>query len=148
MSGRQFYVEMGGAGVLFSANFDSRFVAGNSLGFGFRIGAGFGTGRTASSDGDIRSYMTFPVGLNYVFGKSTSPHTFEVGAGATFIAQKVELYSYHFRRDYGNVIGHFSFMYRRQPIDGGFTWRIGFTPIIGTSGDIIPSGAVGVGYSF
>jgi hypothetical protein len=48
----------------------------------------------------------------------------------------------------GNFIGHFNFMYRRQPVDGGFSWRIGITPIINTDGDIYPFAAIGLGYSF
>ena len=38
----QFYAELGGAGILFSANVDSRF-AKSSLGWGGRIGLGFVT---------------------------------------------------------------------------------------------------------
>lgn len=35
-----FYAELGGPGILFSANFDSRFTK-SSLGFGGRVGIGF-----------------------------------------------------------------------------------------------------------
>lgn len=152
-SGRQFYAEFGGGGVLFSANFDSRFIGDNALGLGYRVGIGFGVKSEDVFDTDgwdtrTRTYMTFPLGLNYVFGKSDSPHAFEVGAGVTILGEKLSVYNY--RDDYspGNFIGHFEFMYRHKPINGGFTWRIGFTPIIGTAGKIMPSGAVGVGYSF
>src|SRR5687768_14198583 len=82
-----FYAELGGPGILFSANIDSRFKQ-SSLGLGGRAGIGFVT----ADDGDYdpqtgnytyrnRSIITVPVQLNYIFGKPTSVHTFEVGAG-------------------------------------------------------------------
>ncbi len=158
MNGRQFYAELGGPGVLFSMNFDSRFVAGEALGFGYRLGIGFNFGdvamkRTDSAGNpyteyDTRSYMTFPVGINYVFGKNNSSHAFEVGAGVTLLSRKADIYNYDGNHKDGNVIGNFAFMYRFKPVGGGVTWRIGFTPIIGTAGDIMPSGAVGIGYAF
>jgi hypothetical protein len=39
-------------------------------------------------------------------------------------------------------------MYRRIPVNGGFSFRAGFTPIIGTSGDLVPMVALGFGYIF
>lgn len=157
-----------GPGVISSVNFDSRFKSGKSLGLGYKVGLGF------SADtfyGDLRyqdfydeegklyslpyfnsertqAYLTIPLGLNYIFGKKNSPHTFEVGAGTTVLTRKVDLYNYDGHYKQGYFLGHLSFMYRRVPVDGGFTWRIGFTPIIGTAGDFMPSGAVGFGYAF
>lgn len=156
ISGKQVYVEMGGGGVLFSASFDSRFARGETLGAGFRAGLGFGIYSDYLNDDDgyyfdmqTSSYVTIPVGINYIFGKKSSPHTFEIGMGVTALTRKVTLYTYNGGSgDNGYVIGHASFMYRRQPSNGGVTWRIGFTPIVGTSGDIWPSGAVGIGYAF
>jgi hypothetical protein len=151
VTGKQFYAELGGPGMVFSANFDSRFEPHTSLGLGYRIGLGFGYGERQYSDdtwSDYRSYLTIPLGLNYVFGKSNSPHAFEVGGGITLLTVKTAAYSYGERDRAGNVVGHFEFMYRLKPVDGGFTWRIGFSPIVGTGGEIVPSGVVGVGYSF
>ena len=170
-TGNQFYAEFGGPGVVFSANFDSRFKKGTDLGFGYRIGLGFGISDSYDAyrysydayeyDGvhyeggyyythhaKTRSYLTIPFGINYVFGKKSSPHAFEVGVGATILTRKVDLYNYEDNFEGGYLIGHTSFMYRKKPIDGGFTWRIGITPIVGTAGDISPSMAVGIGYAF
>jgi hypothetical protein len=141
-----FYAELGGPGILFSANFDSRFSTSN-LGVGGRIGLGFVT----DDFGDNNSYQpksifTLPFQLNYIFGKPNSVHSFEVGAGATFVGKKIDIFSYDDTHRQ-SVFGTASFMYRRQPQDGGFSWRIGFTPIL--SGSYIQaSGGVSVGYNF
>jgi hypothetical protein len=141
-----FYAELGGPGVLFSANIDTRFKP-SRLGLGGRAGIGFVT--TSDYDTDPGSYrnrsvLTVPVQLNYIFGKGTSPHTFEVGAGLTFLGKSLDVFDIG---DRDQFLGTFAFMYRRQPVDGGFGWRIGFTPIVG-GGYIQPSGGVGVGYNF
>ena len=142
-----FIAELGGPGILFSANIDTRF-AKSTLGWGGRIGLGFVT--ADEYDGnfnyELRSVVTVPVQINYVFGKSDSPNTLEVGAGATYIGRKLEIFNFYDDKT-TNLFGTVSFMYRRQPLKGGFTWRAGFTPLI-AKGYIQPSGAVSVGYSF
>jgi len=154
-----FYAELGGPGVLFSANFDSRFKKNTRTGLGFRIGLGFTVDETETQvpqpgggyyyDYKTTSAGTIPVGINYVFGKPKSANMFEVGGGVTFLTKKISLFNYGSSDPKaGNMIGHFEFMYRYAPVDGGFSWRIGFTPMIGTSGDIFPSGAIGLGYAF
>ena len=147
-----FYVELGGPGILFSANIDTRFKP-SRLGWGGRVGIGFVTaseekpvpGQTYP-DWEQVSVLTVPVQVNYLLGKDASPHTFEVGAGVTYVARELDIMDFYDEKR-ANVFGTFSFMYRRQPVDGGFTWRIGFTPIV-AKGYIQPFGAAGVGYSF
>ena len=146
-----FYAELGGPGILFSANIDGRFSK-SFLGFGGRVGLGFFTTDPYDDNNnnkwETRSVATFPVQLNYIFGKPNSVHTFEVGAGATFTSKKIDPFGFNDYNEEGqSVFGTASFMYRRQPKDGGFSWRIGFTPIIG-GGFIQPSGGFSVGYNF
>ena len=157
LSNKAFYTELGGPGVLFSANLDGRFNSESRLGFGYRIGLGFAVkyedsyydDNWAWIDGKPTSYGTIPVGINYLFGKEYSPNIFEVGGGATFLSKKVSLYNWdNDLSDPGNFIGHATFMYRRQPVNGGFTFRVGFMTVIGTGGDFLPSGAIGFGYAF
>ncbi|RYF91776.1 MAG: hypothetical protein EOO03_00550 [Chitinophagaceae bacterium] len=145
-----FYAELGGPGILFSANIDRRFTKSN-LGFGARVGIGFITTETSTYvngnyDYDTRSVLTLPLQLNYVFGKPNSVHTFEVGAGATITGKKIDVFGFD-DDEPSSLYGTASFMYRRQPKDGGFSWRLGFTPIV-TSGYVQPSAAVSVGYNF
>jgi hypothetical protein len=46
-----------------------------------------------------------------------------------------------------NLYGTAAFMYRRMPANGGFSWRIGFTPLVG-NGNVQASGGVSIGYNF
>ncbi|HEX5654985.1 MAG TPA: hypothetical protein VFX58_18040 [Chitinophagaceae bacterium] len=148
-----FFAEGGGPGIVFSANIDRRFKPGH-LGFGARAGVGFVTAwddeydpvSGAWTDWEQKTAITFPVQLNYIFGKSSSPHTFEVGAGATYITRKLEIMDFYDEKE-TKLFGTFSFMYRRQPVNGGFSWRIGFTPLLG-EGLIQAFGGVSVGYNF
>ena len=153
--GKVIYSEFGGPGVLLSINYDSRIKKGEYLGLGYRVGAGFCIATFESGNIDAwgypdyytRSYYTIPIGINYVLGKKGSSHSFEMGAGTTILTRKVSLFYYDVATP-GHFIGHLSFMYRRVPVDGGFSFRAGFTPVIGTSGDLLPMAAVGFGYSF
>ena len=163
IAGKQFYVEWGGPGVIMSANFDARFKSSERLGLGYRLGVGYGTEEFLDNivkffDADDpfsyfkdytfpRPFYTVPVGLNYAFGKPNRSSSFEFGAGVTFLSRKVSLYYYEMKKP-GLVIGSLSFMYRLMPANGGFSFRVGITPIIGTSGDLFPMGAVGFGYAF
>lgn len=150
-----FYAELGGPGILFSANVDTRFKK-SHLGWGGRAGIGFVNyyknkyvstpGGGYYTDGDQVSVVTLPLQVNHIFGRSNSPHAFEVGAGITIASKKMDVFNYNPREE-TSVFGTVSFMYRRQPKDGGFAWRIGFTPLV-AKGYIQPSGAVGVGYNF
>lgn len=152
-----FFAELGGPGILFSANYDTRFKQ-SRLGLGGRVGIGFVTAYDEYYDpntgqyygGDEAAAITFPIQLNYVFGKGNSPHTFEVGGGITYASKKLNIMNFD---SYGNedhrtqLFGTFCFMYRRQPVDGGFSWRIGFTPLVG-SGTVQLFGGASVGYNF
>ena len=149
-----FFAEVGGPGILFSANYDRRF-HNHNLGAGIRIGLGFVTTYDDHYDstrpyyyyGEQRSVVTVPFQLNYIFGKPNSPHTFEVGGGVTVLSKKVDVFNDYYNDEPTNLYATFSFMYRRQPKNGGFSWRIGFTPLI-SKGYIQPSGAVSLGYNF
>ncbi len=145
-----FFAELGGPGILFSANIDRRFTKSN-LGFGGRIGIGFVTGDEYDNNNGnynykMRSVLTVPIQLNYIFGKSNSVNSFEVGGGLTIVGKKLNILDFY-DDERSSLFGTASFMYRRQPAEGGFSWRIGFTPLIGR-GYIQPFGAVSVGYNF
>ncbi len=115
-----FYAELGGNGLLFSANYDYR--AGEK--FGFRGGLGYlGIGSTG--------VVTIPLGINVLLGKDGK--YFEMGVGATAVISDYDLY------------GTLSFSYRSQPLEGGVMWKAGITPFFNRE-DFVPFLGVAVGY--
>jgi len=150
IANKLFYAELLGPGGVISANFDSRFKSNERLGLGYRLGAGAipishkAIGDYIDEYGNLHgwgysntvAYVTFPVGLNYVIGNPSSNKTFEIGGGITFFTDGGE-----------RNMGFLTFMYRTMPVNGGFSFRIGFTPII-LWGNLYPYGAIGFGYAF
>lgn len=132
------FVEIGGQGLLFTANYDSRF-SNRRDGLGGRVGIGY-----LASDGD--KVTTIPLSLNYLLGKEK--HFFEVGLGATFLATKGNQDSFFFDENNSNVIGTMSFSYRLQPVDNGFSFRIGLTPVFNSDFFIPYYGGLSLGYTF
>ncbi len=163
---RSVYVELGGAGLPYSFNYDFRFDKTRMDSWGMRVGAG---GYTTSDE----SFFSLPVMVNKLYGKG--PHYFEMGFGLTFFAFDEEDYSYCSSGYYdsnGNFIcdsyveqdsyyefilpvdgspslmGTMNFGYRRVPVDGGFTWRVNLTPIFNNNGFWPLYAGLGFGYAF
>lgn len=127
------FVEGGGAGLLYSINYERIF----ERDYGLRVGFGYvGLSATASSGGTTStasaSFITVPVMFNYL-GISSGNHALELGAGGTAVFFSGSGSS-------GIVAGSASGMvplgtlvvgYRRQPADGGFMFRIGVEALIG-----------------
>ena len=130
------FVELGAQGLVFTANYDTRF--GNRRdGLGARVGVG-----AISGDGD--ALFTIPVSLNYLLGNGKN--FFEIGLGATYASFAAGSDSFF---GSGNaVIGTMAFMYRLQPVDSGFSFRGGFTPIFTSDGFIPYFAGLSLGYTF
>lgn len=130
------FLEIGGNGLLFSANYDVRFTP-HQNGIGGRIGLGFFGG----SGGGI---LTVPIGINYLAGKS--PNFFEAGFGYTYatLTGNDDLFSGH-----GSLLFP-SVGYRYQQTGNGLMARIVISPAIelGEGGGWIFFGGIGVGYKF
>ena len=111
------FIEIGGNGLLFSANYDVRFSP-RQDGIGGRIGAGFFGG----SGGGI---LTVPIGLNYLAGKS--PNFLEAGFGYTYatFTGSDDFFSGH-----GSLLFP-SVGYRYQQSGKGLMARIVISPAIG-----------------
>lgn len=150
------FFEALGPGGVYSFNYDTRF-KNRQDGLGGRVGIAY------FSDNDDR-LLTIPVAVNYLLGKKGK--YFEVGAGATFFYFN----SYSSSRFFGNgyysptydpsgnyeykrrsqtgAFGSLSFGYRYQPIDGGFSFRGGFSPIFSSSEFVPYWPYLSFGYSF
>lgn len=140
---QSFYVEVGGPGFI-SANYDFRFHETRN-GIGARAGVGY-----FSVDGE--SFLTVPLQLNYLMGEAG--HYFEMGIGASYVRNSYDFYSWtgnaehNERKTDSKALGSLVFGYRKQPVDGGFTFRAGLSPIL-FDGDFIPYlPYVSFGYSF
>lgn len=134
------YIEVLGQGLLFTANYDTRF--GNKRnGLGGRIGVG-----GLSVDGI--TLTTIPASLNYLLGNGKS--FFEIGLGATYIRASAKGNDSIFIEDgsESTVIGTMSFMYRLQPVNSGFSFRGGFTPFFSKDGFIPYYPGISLGYTF
>jgi hypothetical protein len=146
------FFEIGGNGLVFSANFDSRFTK-SEKGFGFRIGIGF-IPAINSGDADIfypstPSALTIPIGINHLAGNA--PHYFESGLGITYVhvSGKVSSDFWGYSEDVtGSAIGFVpSIGYRYAKIGKAFQGRIFISPII-SSGGASFWGGLSVGYKF
>lgn len=161
---RTVFLELGGAGLPYSFNYDFRFQKERMDSWGMRVGAG---GYATEND----SFFSLPVMVNKLYG--SGPHYFEMGFGLTFFAYEEDDYRYCNNWSYdqnGNficnsyetynyefilpvdgspsVMGTMNFGYRRVPLDGGFTWRLSLTPIFNNNGFWPLFAGVGFGYAF
>jgi len=132
------FIELGGPGLLLSANYDARFTNRHD-GIGGRIGIGY----VSISD---NSLLTIPVQFNYLLGKNN--RYFELGIGATFINSKGDERDFLSLDDAKGTIGTMTFGYRYQPEDGGFNFKASLNPIFNSSTFFPFFGGVGVGYTF
>lgn len=160
------FVELGGAGLPYSFNYDFRFDKTKMDSWGMRVGAG----GYSVSDGE--SFFSLPVMVNKLYGKG--PHYFELGFGATFFTFSDESYNYcvngysdpvtgeYICTEYESdnyqfilpvdgspsIMGTLNFGYRRIPVDGGFTWKVNLNPIFNNNGFWPLYVGIGFGYAF
>jgi hypothetical protein len=135
---KTFFFELLGPGAVYSVNYDIRFNK-RQDGWGGRAGISY------YAD-DSEHIFTVPVVINYLAGKRGK--YFEVGAGITYYNANTGdvFFSEQYNVDYSNggtvyykrsnqngVLGTLNFGYRYQPIDGGFSFRGGVSPIFSSS---------------
>lgn len=140
------YVEHRGSGISLSANYDMRLMKNRSDGLGFK--AGFGNGRryytpvTYNNKSTLRTYLSLPVGINYILGKKR--HGLEAGVGFTpqVAFDKVE--------DGPGFISTIplNIGYRFQPIKEGLIARVTWTPTFNKYGFYAGWTGLSLGYSF
>lgn len=135
------YFELLGPGITYSFTYDSRFQ--NTLnGLGGRAGVGY-----IAVDGN--TVFSAPFMLNYLLGKEGK--YMEMGLGASYISfsttESADESGVMFV-DESQLFGTMVFGYRSQPVDGGFMFRAGVSPIFGR-GNFIPYWFyLSFGYSF
>lgn len=154
------FVELGGAGLPYSVNYDFRFDKTRIDSWGMRIGAGGWAVR--NGDYSSTSVLTIPLQFTRLLGKDK--HYFEVGGGATYMR-----YRHSYNDNFGgggtqrtstnwefilntgatpSFMGTLNLGYRRIPTDGGFTFRANLNPIFNHNGFWPLWLGVGFGYAF
>jgi hypothetical protein len=154
------FVEIGGAGLPYSINYDFRFDKSRIDSWGMRIGAGGWV--INEGDHSSTSVLTIPLQITRLFGKDK--HYFEVGGGATYVryretrtfwngnqTQTRTYDDWDFILSMGStptLMGTLNLGYRRIPTDGGFTFRANLNPIFNHNGFWPLWFGVGFGYAF
>jgi hypothetical protein len=141
-SSKAVFLEIGGPGIFFSANYDTRF-APKPDGFGARLGLGY-------IYADNADFITVPVQINYLLGKRNS--FLELGLGGTFLSfnNKNTSSSFSFVNNAKHnaiVLGTSTIGYRYQPVKGGFNFRAGVNPLFDSSTFVLFAG-LSFGYCF
>ena len=136
------YVELLGAGLLYSINYDRHLIGRMHARVGYAtFGSGFGSG-------DSNLHLV-PVQLMFV---SDAQDALEIGAGVTMIVDRgrnaIRPHDSSAPSSNLKAMASFSVGYRYQPIESGFLFRIGFTPFIGYDGRFLPFGGISFGYAF
>ena len=128
--GSSVYFELLGNGGFYSVNYDIRFTDRRD-GLGGRAGLSY-VSEPRDGEESNRNFFSIPVGVNYLAGKNG--HFFEAGAGITYYSGNIHLVdnvgdSVNGENTNG-IFGNLTFGYRKQPVDGGFSFRAGVSPII------------------
>ena len=127
------YVEALGPGVFYSINYERRITQGISLRGGFTAWSGL---------------VGFPLMVNALLGQDGD--YFEIGIGAVPCYTPTPLpssFSY-IKSGKGFMYGTATLGYRHQPYNGGFLFRIDFTPIFARLNTFMLWGGMSVGYAF
>ncbi len=124
------FMELGGPALLISANYDSRFEK-RTDGLGFR--AGFSTFKVRDFGIGI-----FTLGVNHLVGNNKKGRFFESGINYTLATAR--------NTESGGFVS-LTVGYRSQPVQGGFCFRGGITPVF-IDDVIFPYPYLSFGYNF
>jgi hypothetical protein len=129
------FLELGGNAGVLSLNYDRRFSKSND-GLGWRVGVGVG----AVPSHILASFIpTFPLGVNYLFGKGS--HHLEVGAGVTFANEEFSPSGERVASTY--FVPSLGYRFQRPK---GFSFRLFASPFLGKINEL--SAGLSFGASF
>ncbi len=127
---RSIYGEGGGGGLIFSANYDSRFPGTENV--GYRLGVGF-------YPGSNNFVVTVPVGLYYLLGKA--PNYFEMEVTAAVATSEA-----NFKSHKSNFFFYPHIGYRYNKNTKGFFFKVEVGPLF-VAGKVYPFPGLGFGYT-
>jgi len=123
------FLEGGGPGLAYSLNYERIF----ENDFGLRAGFSYMSfSGSAGSSSASATMWTVPVLANYL-GLGSGNHSLELGAGATLVGVTGSGNSMGLSASGSGtlVLGTAILGYRRQPVNGGFQFRIGVEALVG-----------------
>lgn len=130
------YLELLGNGGLYSVNYEralmDRVTA--RIGFSYLSLGASSTDSTGQQTNAKLTFITAPVMANYLVGDRN--HNLELGAGALLVyaGGEVSGSGTGASAEGVGVAGTATVGYRYQPVDGGFLFKAGFTPIFNQNG--------------
>ena len=132
------YLELGGQGGLYSVNYDFRVLKALSLRAGF-------TKWVFPAIVVVADVTAVPVMINTLIGGRRA--NLELGIG--FLAGTASGTDIFFGSTSSNsfLVATATIGYRHQSVDGGFVFRVAFTPIL-SEGAVYPGGGISFGHSF
>ncbi|MGE0321699.1 MAG: hypothetical protein AB7S68_05310 [Polyangiaceae bacterium] len=135
------YIELLGNGGLYSLNYERNLTDDVAARVGFSY---ISLSASAGDDSANVTFMSFPLMANYLLGGGN--HHLELGAGATvlYASGEAETGGSRSSGEGVGVAGTATVGYRYQPRDGGFLFKVGFTPLVG-SGGFLPWGGISFG---
>jgi hypothetical protein len=139
-------VELAGNAAIYSVNYERFFTDDIAA----RIGFGY-ISLTASSGSESASasILFIPLMASYM-GIGSADHKLELGAGPLFVSASASASGIGSSAAHASgfgVAGTATVGYHYVPHDGGFDFKIAFTPIFGAGG-FLPWGGLGLGYVF
>ncbi|MDQ3557327.1 MAG: hypothetical protein M3409_11220 [Gemmatimonadota bacterium] len=132
------YLELLGNGLLYSVNYDRLF----SERISGRVGAALLAADSSESAGRV---LAVPIMVNYLAG--TGNGRLEAGIGALVLTGEAENVEGSGNESFAGVAGTATLGYRYQPLNGGFVFRAGFTPLL-SGGRFFPWLGISAGYAF
>ncbi len=148
------YLELGGNAAWYSLNYE-RFMMDDAA---VRVGLMFMTFSVSASSGTSTatgsgSWLAAPLTVSYL-GIGSPNHKLELGAGAVmmyFSASGASSFNAVANAN-GFIVAPTAIVgYRYVPVDGGFNFKAGFTPLFISAGGkstFLPWGGISVGYGF
>ncbi len=137
---RTIFFELGGQGLQYSVNYDTRF-SDRRNGFGGRLGLGY-----ISLKG--REAATIPVSLNYLLGNGR--HFADFGLGATLLisnGSKPDMFESSLTKS-SPIVYTTNVSYRFQPIQKGISLRAGVGPVFNYDFNLVYYFGFSLGYTF
>ena len=139
------YVEVLGPGIAYSINYEYRIIKQIGLRAGF---SSWSMSTNLFSSNGKSKFTEFPLIVNYLVGDNNDHLELGLGMVVGFISTKDKSF---FGSDYSSKdhfsIGTATIGYRMEPNDGGFMFRIAFTPFF-TFKNVWPFGGISFGYAF